>query len=573
MTRFQFINATLFSLLFLSSKTVYAASMTCAQLNNSIEIALEKHVSSTQYDESFVKAVLTRFSLTQAYDLGVLNPYSNDQELVAFAKKQVESYKENRGCLGFDAFHYFFADQVSKREQELISQRKDHESLSTSQNIYSNYPKKLVQRFKVITKTLDSEALAVQHFESYLKNRLTRLFNPSKAGETREIILEAALKALDKHSSFIKFESSADNSVLESYGIDGFALDLVDDENDGLIRIETKDEPLPTLLIDLLCVKKTERLSLVPLDHRSSDLRRKIADSSCDSLQVATRNDLGNKVLKSLFKESAESLLERISAKEYEGIPWIFVPSFYDDEITIKGATLRISSSKDFAALINLLQINARKKLVIDMRGNAGGYIHEANQMLSQLFNSKKPNFYLVSGGVKTDYNSNGLRQIVDDDVKIVLLTDYETVSAGELFAMSFKANNRGNIYGSPRTYGKGVAQSSVELSEKLGTLNITDSYFIDTNGFSPQRYGVTPDWVIDNTEAPEDLEEKTDNAAPAYQVQSTNKTISMKEKSSALYSNMNSCHKIHLHDLDYERDDLAIAKFIKCVWQGLLNR
>ena len=114
-------------------------------------------------------------------------------------------------------------------------------------------------------------------------------------------------------------------------------------------------------------------------------------------------------------------------------------------------------------ALAKLGQENM-KGLVIDLRGNTGGYMAAAIQMVNEFL----PNNQLIvyTQGRKSpreDYLSNGTGS--NQTLPIVVLTDEGSASASEIFAGAIQDNDRGIIIGR-RSFGKGLVQQPIEFSD-----------------------------------------------------------------------------------------------------------
>lgn len=114
-------------------------------------------------------------------------------------------------------------------------------------------------------------------------------------------------------------------------------------------------------------------------------------------------------------------------------------------------------------SVAKLLQKNC-KGLIIDLRGNGGGYMGVALQMANEFL--KKGEMIVYTEGVNSprniDYaNGNGNLQ----NIPLVLLTDESSASASEILAGTIQDNDRGTIIGR-RTFGKGLVQQPFEFKD-----------------------------------------------------------------------------------------------------------
>jgi carboxyl-terminal processing protease len=114
-------------------------------------------------------------------------------------------------------------------------------------------------------------------------------------------------------------------------------------------------------------------------------------------------------------------------------------------------------------ALAKLAQDNC-KGLIIDLRGNTGGFMGTAVQMANEFLPKNRLIVYME--GHKTprkDYTSNGTGS--SQDMPLVVLVDEGSASASEIFAGAIQDNDRGTIVGR-RSFGKGLVQQPIEFSD-----------------------------------------------------------------------------------------------------------
>ena len=116
--------------------------------------------------------------------------------------------------------------------------------------------------------------------------------------------------------------------------------------------------------------------------------------------------------------------------------------------------------------LVSLAKLNQEgfKNLVIDLRGNEGGYMHSAIQMVNTFL--PKNRLILYTQGRKSpreEYFSNG--QGTFQQIPLVVLVDEGSASASEIFAGAIQDNDRGTIIGR-RSFGKGLVQQPIEFRD-----------------------------------------------------------------------------------------------------------
>ncbi len=110
------------------------------------------------------------------------------------------------------------------------------------------------------------------------------------------------------------------------------------------------------------------------------------------------------------------------------------------------------------------LNIKGMKGLVVDLRGNAGGYMHIAIQMANEFL--PKNRLIVYTQGRKSpreEFNSDGRGTF--QTLPLVVLVDEGSASSSEIFAGAIQDNDRGTIVGR-RSFGKGLVQQPVEFRD-----------------------------------------------------------------------------------------------------------
>tara|TARA_B100000508_G_scaffold47307_1_gene36827 strand:+ start:19348 stop:21435 length:2088 start_codon:yes stop_codon:yes gene_type:complete len=182
-------------------------------------------------------------------------------------------------------------------------------------------------------------------------------------------------------------------------------------------------------------------------------------------------------------------------------VGYIYLPSFYSS-----GNNLGLSTngcSADISREIIRLKKEGIEALIIDLRGNGGGHMLEAINLIGIFIN------YGTLGIIDSKDEKSSLikdmnRGLIYDGPITVMIDEY-SASASEFFAVTLQDYNRAVIVGST-SYGKSTAQSifpieahkyfSPELMEEEpeGYVKVTVSRFYRVNGDTYQRQGVIPD-------------------------------------------------------------------------------
>lgn len=231
-------------------------------------------------------------------------------------------------------------------------------------------------------------------------------------------------------------------------------------------------------VVDLVRGKKgtVVRLDVIPAAGRSDDARR----------LTITRNEV------QLEEQAAQSKIIEINDLDStpRKIGVIDIPAFYlDFDAYRKGDPDFRSTTRDVAKLVNELNEAGVDGLVIDLRGNGGGSLREANE-LTGLFIEYGPTVQIRGTGSRV-WRDGKRRRGPYYDGPVAIMIDRLSASASEIFAGALQDYGRAIVVGD-RSFGKGTVQTLLDLPE--GQLKITESKFYRISGDSTQHRGVIPD-------------------------------------------------------------------------------
>ena len=151
--------------------------------------------------------------------------------------------------------------------------------------------------------------------------------------------------------------------------------------------------------------------------------------------------------------------------------------------------------------LENFRKTGKVKGLILDLRGNPGGLLDQAER-ISDLFLQTGVIVTTKIGDSKKPYNSK--EEDYDFHGKIVVLVDSGSASASEIVAGAIKNNNRGVVVGE-RTFGKGTVQQIFDLNDG-SALKLTIADYLTPGDMSIQDTGITPDISLDPAVVSKDI-------------------------------------------------------------------
>lgn len=144
--------------------------------------------------------------------------------------------------------------------------------------------------------------------------------------------------------------------------------------------------------------------------------------------------------------------------------------------------------------------------LILDLRGNGGGYLTTAIQVVSE-FIGEGVVMYEQYGDGET-FNYEAIPGGLATEIPLVVLVDEGTASASEITAGAIQDLNRGPLVG-VTTFGKGSVQSWIPLQNEAGGVRVTIARWLTPNGRQISEIGLEPEYIVERT--PEDFAEGRD--------------------------------------------------------------
>ncbi len=138
-----------------------------------------------------------------------------------------------------------------------------------------------------------------------------------------------------------------------------------------------------------------------------------------------------------------------------------------------------------------------RTKLILDLRGNPGGYVTAARSVASQFIDSGVIFWEQDSKGgqVSTEALADGVA--TSPDIRVVCLIDGGSASASEIVAGALQDSKRATLVGQT-SFGKGTVQQWQELTGEGGAFKLTIARWLTPDKRWIHGTGLTPDVVVE---------------------------------------------------------------------------
>ena len=137
-----------------------------------------------------------------------------------------------------------------------------------------------------------------------------------------------------------------------------------------------------------------------------------------------------------------------------------------------------------------------RKKLILDLRGNPGGYVTAARKIASQFVGSGAIFWEQDAAGHQVPTDALGDGVATSPDTRVVVLIDGGTASASEIVAGALQATKRATLVGQ-QSFGKGTVQQWQELTGEAGAFKLTIARWLTPDKRWINKVGLTPDVVV----------------------------------------------------------------------------
>jgi carboxyl-terminal processing protease len=178
-------------------------------------------------------------------------------------------------------------------------------------------------------------------------------------------------------------------------------------------------------------------------------------------------------------------------------------------------------AAEQFDAAVAAAVERGQRALIVDLRGNPGGYVTAARDIASQ-FLADGPIFwqeYADGGLVETVALGGGAA--TDPSIKLVVLVDGGSASASEIVAGALHDRGRATLVGT-KTFGKGTVQQWTQLEDDHGGFRLTTAKWLTPNRTWIHHVGIEPDVVVDATPSGSGDDPVIDAALEVLGVQAT---------------------------------------------------
>jgi len=347
------------------------------------------------------------------------------------------------------------------------------------------------------------------------KNRLRRIYQRNEE-DVFSISMNNLTSYFDPHSSYFSPKSAEDFEMTMSLKLEGIgALLTTEDDYPTIVSVVPGGPAEKTGKVNpddkIVKISQVEESQSTPTDvvgWRIDEVVQLIRGKAGTKVELelipGKTDDFSERKFVTITREEVK--LEEQAAKsrviEVEKnmqtikIGIIDLPTFYIDFTAWRNRDPNFrSSSKDVENILKKFNDQSVDAVLIDLRGNSGGSLYEANKLTGLFISSGATLQVKESNGSIRPWGDARAKQIWKKPMAVMV--DRYSASASEIFAGAIQDYQRGIIIGQ-KTFGKGTVQKLDNLS--TGQIKITESKFYRITGAGMQNKGIHPDVTLPST-------------------------------------------------------------------------
>ena len=467
----------------------------------------------TNFQKKYSKASLCSIDLKSEF--AFINLYFN--RLIEATNYQLKEVSKKN----FD----FTKDEIILMDDD---QKKWQKSKFELKKVWKRLAKNDVLTSILADKELDE---ATETIEKRYKNRLRRISQRNEE-DIFSISMNNLTSYFDPHSSYFSPKSAEDFEMTMSLKLEGIgALLTTEDDYPTIVSVVPGGPAEKTGKINpddkIVKISQVEESNSTPTD---------VVGWRIDEVVQLIRGKAGTQVELELIPGKTEDFSERkfvtITREEVKleeqaaksriveiqrnlqtiKVGIIDLPAFYIDFKAWRNRDPNYrSSSKDVETILRTFTDQRVDAVLIDLRGNSGGSLFEANKLTGLFVSSGATLQVKESNGSVRPWGDARAKQIWKKPMAVMV--DRYSASASEIFAGAIQDYQRGIIIGQ-KTFGKGTVQKLDNLSS--GQIKITESKFYRITGAGMQSKGIHPDITLPSTWDIEEIGESSyDTALP----------------------------------------------------------
>lgn len=275
----------------------------------------------------------------------------------------------------------------------------------------------------------------------------------TKPGELMKTGIDAMLKSLDPYTNYIP-ESDIEDYRFMTTGQYGGIGALIKKKDDYVV-ISEPYEGFPAFNAGLMAGDRILRID----DKDAKGM-------NTEDVSGLLKGQSGTKVKVLLERQGVDEPFEKELERKKIKIPDVPYYGFVDADSTVgyvKLTSFTATASSGVRSAMKDLKERGMQKMVLDLRGNGGGLLHEAVNIVN-LFVPRNQLVVETKGKIKEwDKTYRTLSEPLEPEMPLVVLVDGGSASASEIVSGALQDLDRAVVIGT-RTFGKGLVQQTRDL-------------------------------------------------------------------------------------------------------------
>lgn len=217
------------------------------------------------------------------------------------------------------------------------------------------------------------------------------------------------------------------------------------------------------------------------------------AEMSVDKAVNLIRGKKGTFVTLNIYRENKKEPFDVRVMRDTIQIPTLDTENRTDGIFVIRLYSFSANSPELFRDALRQFVESGKERLVLDLRGNPGGYLEAAVDMASWFLPVGKTIVREDAGrnGGEKSFKSLGYN-IFNNKLKMVILVNKGSASASEILAGALSEQGIAKLVGET-TFGKGSVQELIPITSDT-SLKVTIARWLTPNGISISEEGIKPD-------------------------------------------------------------------------------
>ncbi len=240
------------------------------------------------------------------------------------------------------------------------------------------------------------------------------------------------------------------------------------------------------------------------LGIRSGDRIVTIEDSTVAGIGIGNkevidrlRGPRGTKVRVGIHRRGVRALIGFEITRDKIPIYSVDAGYMVNDEVGyIKISRFAATTFDEFSQKLEGLKTSGMKHLILDLRGNPGGYLTAAID-ISDEFLEKGEMIVYTEGRSRPRESSYATRTGEFESGQLAILIDEGSASASEIVAGAVQDNDRGTVLGR-RSFGKGLVQEQADLPDGSAVRLTIARYYTPTGRCIQRPYGTTEEYYAE---------------------------------------------------------------------------